>query len=312
MGPTLAMFLVCQSSPILEWSAPAGCPDFDWVATRIENLTLGETSGDVELSGELSVDAEGGYHLRARLRSPSGHTSRELESRDCTVLAQAFALEAALLIAPEQTLLELSHDDDPAPPQSTDFTREPERPDEDSRDDRGSPRPIAHVRVAPMLGVSTLRPGVDGGLAAAAGIGGARLMAEIVVSTWPLGRIGYVDDMDRRGRADLSALAGGINLCQRSRLGRFDLGACLGADAGFVIARPSGLPDGRRRASATMSGRFGPRIGLHLTPAWMLVLDVPIVVALLRPGFSVQEVGVVWRAPPVGLAPALGVEWRRR
>jgi hypothetical protein len=310
MGRMLAVMLVCQSSPNIEWSAPPGCPDSDWIAARIESLTRAEIPSEVEIFGELSSSREDGYHLRARLSSRSGHTSRELDSTDCRVLAQAFALEAALLIAPEQALLGLSSGDDERDGDSGASASRP--PSTDSPATQRTARPLLHVRVAPALGIWSMRPGLDGGLAAAVGVGGARLMAEIIVSTWPLGRVAYGDDIGRRGHAELSALAGGINLCQRSQLGRFELGACMGADVGFVAARPSGLLDGRQRAGATVSGRAGPRIGLRLHPSWMLVLDTPLVVPLLRPGFSVQEVGVVWRAPPVGLAPSLGVEWRHR
>ncbi len=80
---------------LIEWTAPAECPDHANIASRVEVALGGTATTNLTATVHLTRVA-GGFRAELRITSSAGTGERALEHRDCEILAQSVALLIAL------------------------------------------------------------------------------------------------------------------------------------------------------------------------------------------------------------------------
>lgn len=107
---SLAALATAHAAPsILDWQAPAECPQASSMRTKVEDL-LGQPLDThrrqfLHFLGQVRVEGTGEYQVTIVAEGPDGTRERTLHQRDCGNLSDAAALIVALAIDPTLTLL---------------------------------------------------------------------------------------------------------------------------------------------------------------------------------------------------------------
>ncbi len=316
--------------PPVQWSAPAGCPDQSRVVSKIDSL-LGRPLEPDELRMEGRIDpSASGWTLTLTTSVGNLVDQRALEANDCSVLADAAALVAVVMLDPvqaadtieeEAAAAEAARDEGPrtiAPPPETPSVRgelEPEPEPEPVRP-RSAPVPfepsiLARVRGGGEFGAVPSGTGTfDLGIAVA-GFGRAgRLRAELI------------------GGYSIGRDATSPNATVRVHLGMVSPRICASLPAGpLEIPLCGGLEVGAMRADSNASGGGTSNalwLAVHAEPGvrWAfsrrvsLWASAQVVVPMRYPAFELVDpaddtnVEAVYEPQPVAARGLLGFEFR--
>jgi hypothetical protein len=284
----------------LRWQAPAECPDATAVHAAIASLVPehplhAETPPkvDAQIEGEAS-----GFVLRLQLAAKSGTRTRELRARACASLADAVAMEVALLIEAEReaaiaddTARTTASDSTPTVPATT--TPAPTPAATTSPKDEAPKRPHWRVRFGALVGARV----VEGSLAAptngAPPVG--RFWAGVLDHPpRPHGVVAVPERSDEGSRISLSTLT--LAGCGRWGRGRFALAGCGGAELGVQWAKGIGLDGSRSTAEPSVAFVVTPKIEIVAHRLVVVSLGPWVRVSAVRPGVRVDGVGELYRA----------------
>ncbi|MEM7152518.1 MAG: hypothetical protein AAF799_06740 [Myxococcota bacterium] len=270
---------------VLDWEAPASCPDASTIEARVAALTAGQEHGEgtLEIVGRVQEQGAGFVlTLTTTLRETSGE--RQLQSTRCAELAETVALVVAVSLdptvsgsAPRKDETEESEAGVPDPseeaqaeePQEVRPSRTTSSTPERSERRRPArrwnrPGPILRAGVGPEWGAL---PGITAGLRLAIGMGWPSLRVMVVGS--------YLTPRRDEGPPPSAALHQqgmvGVLGCGVPRVGAWAWPLCAGIEAGGVRIDGRGLQQPRTFvgpwlgpvASAGVVRRVG-RVGLWL------------------------------------------------
>ena len=288
-----------ESDARLRWTAPTGCPASADVETEIEELA-GMTLADVEA---ISVDAavvegeDGGYQLSLRIETDTGAQARTLESPDCGELAGV----AATLVA--VTMQAAVPEPEPEP------TPEPEPAPEPEPEPEPAPEPEPEAPAWSGFAGFSIGPGF-GALPGLAAVGSLALGAR---SRWlQLEADGNVWFPRSTRLADASGTlllwSIGTRACGLPAAGRVTFPLCAGAEGGQMQGSAEGVANARRASLPWFAVTTRAGVRVPLTGRLSLRADLGVLIPVLRPGFSIDGVGVLHRATPVAGTGGLGLE----
>jgi len=309
----------------LEWTAPEGCPDRSQIEAAIA-LQLGRPPGraeDPEVVAAIVVDErDGGWHAQAELLVDGSGGVRELQAEACGTLADAVVFVVAATIDPAVT------------PRATDFDALP-RADElwlDRQDARlRAPTPrradasrlprrsasLGTARREPMLRVGIPAaavlaigplPGIAGGVAGALALLHRRVRVELGATFLPAKRARF--DARPAAGGELRLVAADARVCPRWQWGGLGLDACAGVQAGAVHGRGFGIDQPATTRQPWVALTVGPRLS-YAPIRWLAIgLGADLLVPFVRPAFTVESLGRLWRPLPAGFLGMLGVELR--
>ncbi len=316
---------------LLEWNAPAECPDQSRVDARLQQLVPGERAQSLRARAEVTAIA-GGWRLQVELSSATGTSVRELEAQSCAVLLEAAVFIVAVAIDP--AIASMAMRDDalqaveveppalvPVVPAEPESEPEPEAPREEADAQperfvapelRSGPRAIDRRRIGgalrAALAVGTaevsrfdLAPSLTGA------IRGRYWRAELGLR-YVAGRTQPIEGpADAELRLDAAgAVARG---CGVAPAGPVEIPVCAGIDLAAVRGRPSGLVAPRDRIALRAAVDVAVAVAWPLTRRVALWLEAAGGFALLRPKFVARDQQIHLGAP-ASFAALLGIELR--
>ena len=307
----------------LQWTAPPPCPDEGSVRGRIEQLLrrpLGSVADLDPLRVRATVRTEGeGWTMALTLGTAAGERTRTLAGPSCDTLAETAALLAAISLDPGV--------DPSAPPVAvTPRVSEPKPKPKPDPPPQPTPSEKPTSDAAPPL---VTDPGLRGAvlIAGSGALGITPLIAPGLSGTvsilWPHARVQVrLDHWFARtvavpgpddAAASISMTTGEVRGCVVPTVAIVEFPLC----AGVLAGRMRGVGE----ALATSTDARLPIVGLDLGPAIAVapralrgvvafVLAVDVVLPLLRPGFVVDDLGLISRIAPVVGRATLGIEFR--
>lgn len=298
------------------WDAPHGCPGVRGVRTLIEAY-VGEPldlprSKPISAEGVIVRMEDGTFRMTFRLESVAGVTNDVMVADECRTLADALALKVALAMDPVAVLGALGEPEpepapavEPPPDPPTPAPPPPPERDEESRDRpqrvRGFLRPVGGVGFGPL-------PELGPGVALYGGVIFPWWRIELGVDHWfeQPARLAEFPDAG----ADIGTVSGHARLCPTPRVSSVELPVCAGVELGAMYGRGVGLGRPRTSWRAWAAIDVGPAIAWEARPWFALWAESTAVFALLRPGFRVEDVGSLYRAPVASARVVAGVEFR--
>ena len=260
----------------LTWSAPAECPDRDWVVRSVSarlNSHASQPTAAVEASGRV-VRRDDVYQLT--LQTHAGE--RQLSAASCEELAGSAALILAFIADPERAEM-------PA--------EVPEAPAADSGEE--TPLEVSGYARAEWLVDVGMLPHAATGPGIALGLTLANTSVELAAGFLLNNNVTYVaaGGGGQQTVAQLHAFAAQLGVCQRLVAGP-DLGLCLFGEHMRIVADPDEALRSRTTPSAPVwtvlgAARLAVPIGTRL--AWYVELGLG--VPLLGARFRVMGIGVI-------------------
>jgi hypothetical protein len=317
----------------LEWTAPSSCPSETHVRERIARF-LGRPTRPEEVehlfARAIVETTPEVYVMRSTLGSASGVSSKRRQDPACDVLVDAFALEVALAIDPEGALERMSMElgeaepatDEPEDSTSTDEATEPEttesteipvEPPAETATVSSDPRERSEwslggsVRLEGGLLVGPL-PSAAGGPGLALALRGRRWQLELLGSYAFARPARFATEPDVGGDLSLgwAELRGGPSFTA----GPLEIPLLLGLQLGAMRGEPVGVDQPSTRHRAWMAGTAGLGLLWPVHPVVAPAIHATGIVPLLRPGFGVENLGPVHRAPAWGARLSIGLEFR--
>lgn len=307
----------------LEWRAPVGCASEGEVIAEVEQLLAGRRPPEVvEVRAEVVAEGPGFTAMVAI----GGAAPRMLRAGECAALGRAVAVVIAVAVdpsgsreggVPEAGVV-------PAPPDRVGpvGVAGPVEPDGVAVDPVVEPVAVDPVVVSEPV---RARPRVVHGL----GVRGGLLVG---ATDFPTGAVGVVYGLERgllrvEARAlyatprrityDKTFDGAGVRVqavtfaalaCVAPGSATLRVPLCLGAEAGPLIGRGIGVPNGLLRADLWASGLFGVGVVGRAHRRFNLMLGLEIAVALRRPAFHVADYDPV-RSRAVGARLLVGFEF---
>jgi hypothetical protein len=311
----------------VQWEAPPGCPDVQVVSDRIADLLgRGVQPGEIELRGTITAVATG-WSLQLDTRVGELEDSRSLDANDCSVLADAAALVAVVMLDPvlaaatietraaaaAAVTKEVTIKTTPPPPKIPEAEREPEPPPPPRarRWDRPPPRPRRSGEVPGLWlraragGEFGAIPGGTGGFEFAFAIGGDRLRGEIV-GAYFIGR----PTNDGLLRVHLGTAT--PRVCGMIVAGPIDVPLCAGIELGGMLGQSDAVGI-QSETRFWLAAQAEPGIRWAFSKRVSLWVGVQAFVPIVFPQFELQGVGDpqrVHRPNPAGLRGLAGLEFR--
>jgi hypothetical protein len=301
---------------VVRWSAPPECPDRAALVQRIAALVPGATGRGVAVEIDLHREATG---LRGSLvlRTPWGSTTRVLEAERCEAVLEATALLVAIAIEPLETERALAREhaagvappttrEVPSPPSPRRRTAAPVAPTEPAGQPAMEPSEAPSPSPAPSRVVQG-KVRVEGGAAAgllpepgtvvavAAGVRYRLVRVGAHGVLWPAQQA--LHPRDPTVAATLRLWAAGAHACSGPRWGAVELPVCLGLDAGAMRGQGRGaLLRAEAAVRPFLALRLGPALAWSPVPAVALWLGVDVAATVVRPRFSIEDLGPIHSA----------------
>ncbi len=275
----------------VEWSAPAGCPDAQHVTTRMRELVGGSAHHappprPLVLRG--TVTTRGADWVLHTVTGPtSTPEQRTIGAPNCELLAEAFALIAAFVVAPDlhPAEPESTAPKTPQPPATTDESTEGPPPSS------ATPRPAGiRLGVGPMVAV-----GVGHLPSLATGLGGAIALetsdayrGELAGMLWLGQRTVFAND-PRPLAISVDLASVGPSVCVPfSRPQGIRLSACGHVDVGVMTGEGEALVPGKGR-SWWLSFGGGFAAAFRVTDALSLRGRLDLTIPVFRPRFALDD-----------------------
>jgi hypothetical protein len=292
----------------LQWEAPEGCPAGDDVAARVEVLlgrTLdADTRDPVAVKGVIRRESQARFVLTVAIRTAAGERERTFSGQTCEVLADTAALVVAAAI--EEPVPEPEPEPKPVEP-SPEQTRPPAGPPPSPPTPKPDDRIVAGAARAGVAGLLGPLPGATLGVEAAAALLVRRARVELRFAYW----------FPRDAEADLEGRGGEIQLwtlgargCWAPSVKIVEFPLCGGVQAGPMQGDGFGLGAPTSTRLAWVAFDAGAAIVIlpwHFFGFW---LGADLLVPATRPGFAIEDLGLLHRAAPVGGQAVLGIEGR--
>ena len=308
----------------IEWIASDSnqCPDAAYVAARTARLLDGATADAPRLRARALVahDESGPWRVDLSTESAAGTGHRSVAAESCRAAADATALILALAVDAEGAATDAGADSTPGktapttlaaiagPVPATSSSRETPVPPPDR-----SPSKIFSAGVYALADLGTL-PRIAPG-------GGIRLGAtppfapavrlELGASLWVPQTVSPAAP-SLSSRFDLRSFE--VAACWTPSLGRWELGACVGGELGWITASGTSSGTGVGRSSDALWPilRGGITGAFRLGARWAIRADLGLGVSLDRPEFRWEGVGAGTAQSPAVVAAraAVGLEVR--
>lgn len=293
----------------LDWSAPPGCPTAAEVRAAIDvNLAGDGLDGPwdvVQVHGAIeAVDDAWVLHVDAVL--PAGSVTRDVESHTCAELAEAAGLILAVILDPLRVVattkreVVVAQDAEQAPKlEATPRIASP--PVSTPRRRRGA--------VDLRLGASGELGSLGGRLRAGAWLGVGvvlrRFRIDVAGQWWGPRR---VLPFEAAPSAGVVVQQGGIAVrgCVIPTDGALAFATCLGAEAGVSRGRGTGLQRATVSHPPWVAVVIGPELSWTSTRRVGLWVAADAMVHVVRPRWTVRDLGVAAQTGPVGFRLVLG------
>lgn len=301
----------------LGWEAPEECPDARALQVDVERL-LGRPLDAADLT---SIGMDGrvkrrgkAWHLWLEI---GGAQARELDAPRCETLAEVAALYVALAVDP---MAMLDAEVPAALSTSRDYAGTTELPWPDAQGGTTLDTPPVTVKKrARELGIGArFMAGVSGfllpGAAAGVAVGFAVMLPRARFEA--LGSYSLPTEAEHDEEPDIGAEiqlgAAALRGCPVLKARRWEFPLCAGVEVGAMVARGLGVEKPTVQRSLWAAITAGGAAAWQPVSAIALWAQVDAVVPLVRPGFAVEGLGSLFRAPPAGVQGFLGLEARFR
>ncbi|MCA9704713.1 MAG: hypothetical protein KDK70_02550 [Myxococcales bacterium] len=299
----------------LAWDAPQACPGREVVLERVEGL-LGRSLRDAEASPvrvQARVEPVGeALRLSLRTETAEGRSDREMSGQTCEVLVDAAALVIAVALDPS---LALGPEPEPEPePQPLGDLPECIEPDAieaqalEPAEPAPAPEPVAGTVRAAVTGSLGPLPLAAPGVEVVAGFVRRQARVELGFDYFFARRVAAASGDDRGGEIQLWTLA--ARGCWAPGVSILEFPVCGGVQAGPMRGEGYGLSTPTTTRLAWVAAEVGGALlirGLPLVDVWA---GADLVVPLTRPGFFIDDVGLVHRSGGVGGEASVGLEVR--
>jgi len=299
-----------ETAFVIDWRAPPECPATADIRERVAQM-LGDQAEDTlqRAPGSMTgrVEQEGGqWTLTLHIENPAGVSDDRVTGGDCRMLAEVAAVKVAVAVSPEAVVetLEEARRPQPVARAETPVAPQPEPP---AAAKTPSPAPSGFLRLAGAVGDGVL-PRIDAGVGVAGGVLIRQLRVELGATYWFPMTVTAPGADDDGGR--IFMVSGYADACPVPGLGPLEFPVCLGIELGDVEGRGIGIDDPKRARRLWVGARVGPALVWRMTRRLALWVQAQGVVALLRPGFSLEEHGIIHRSAGVALRGVLGMEVR--
>ncbi len=308
----------------LQWTAPSDCPQRDAVRHQIGEHLAREDFGDalsqVRVAGTLTGEGDT-WTLTVAVTLPDGDVRRQVQGSSCQELTQAAGLIIAVALDPLRAAAQARRAAEPAPqpqpqPQPVVERTAPERPSAPTPEPHAppqaepfaasspAPRRAIDLRVGPLLELGTLDT-IRAGAYVSAGLVWTHVRVDLGAA-WvaPRRRRPFAAEPDAGVRVQQ---AGGlVRACFVPGRDAVVIATCAGVEAGFMRGRGIGLTTAQTSAAPSVATTLGPeltwisrrRIGLWAAADAMF--------HLVRPRWSVPELGVAAQTRTVGFRVVVG------
>ncbi len=317
------------AEPSVRWTAPAGCPDQARVRSQIDAL-LGRAldPSELKLDGRIEAAASG-WTLTLTTTVGTLVDARSLEANDCSVLADAAALVAVVMLDPvraadsieqEAAAAQVAREEEakaqpvqPPPPAQPEPEPEPEpeRPRVERPRTPFAPRVLARLRGGGEFGAI---PGGTGSFdfgVALAGLGAAGRLRVEVVGLYSIGR----DVTSDNARVGVQLGAAAPRVCATLPAGPIEIPLCGGVEIGAMRA-DSNAPAGGTTNALWIAAHAEPGVRWAFADRLSLWLSAQVIVPVRYPDFELRDpsdssiVEDVYRPEPVAVRGLLGLEVR--
>jgi hypothetical protein len=298
----------------LSWEAPSECMDREQALVRLRELfpelpdEVPDEQGVVAVTVEITDTT-----AQVRFVGPRGEDERTLEGQSCELLAKAVVMVIAVAVEAEVVTLVEAPADKPEEPEEEAPDEQPDESLEASFEQPRDEPPRQHARGhVGVLGGGGWGP-IDAGMGAVVlelGAHGRRWRASARGVWIPPRTLALADDPTFIGSYDGGF--GGARACFATPFaqGQLELPICAGIEAGVLRGRGVGStpsPDTATQPWAAVG--LGPGVR-YVANRWIaLSLEVDLVAALLRGGFTIGGV-VAQTQAPIGVRALAGVEVR--
>lgn len=295
----------------LEWDAPASCPGHAQVLEAIQMRWRADPGFDPQfrIHARVRVEAvDSGLEAELHVTAPSGAVERTLSAERCETIVEASSLLVAMTAG---AMLEPSPASQSVPPPPAEAGKTtPAISTGPAKIGRPPPRvepPVSPTEPAAAPQEDPSRPRLGGQLRASAGIGlggiatvtgGVGGGAGLTLGRWQLdvvGRYWFVQRLPVPDRGELGANVRRWTLGPRLgpvfRWRRFEFPLQVGLDAGLAHARGYGITTPRSSARPWVSAGVFPAALWRVTPHFALGVGTELSAVLLRPLFTMADVG---------------------
>lgn len=317
-SPSVAAPPASRSGPELDlqWEAPPECPsqaDIEHSVLALLGRPLRDSEAPIHVRARVAEDG-GALVLHLRTENPEGARERVFPGQSCDVLAETTALVIATAL---DSSLAFGEPDTPAPTSAiaTDNTaiasnQEPTVPDSPAVEAvpqarvlglGGAVRASAAGNVGPL---PTIAPGIE----LSAALLHKRTRVELRFAQWLPRRVSSSVRDDAGGEIDLWTL--GVRGCWVPSASVVEFPLCGGIASGLMRGEGVGLgaPATTRLPWLAIDG--GAAVTVRPVPYLGVWLGADVIVPITRPGFRIDDLGLVHRAGPVGGQAVLGIEAR--
>ncbi|MCH9682562.1 MAG: hypothetical protein K0V04_14085 [Deltaproteobacteria bacterium] len=314
--------MVSPSELELEWDAPASCPPRHTLLNRVQGLLgrpLGEASPPSVQVRAVVSDGGDAFVLKLEMTTAAGQRIREFPGQTCEVLTDTAALVIATALDPSLAFgVEPEPEPEPGPEPGPEPDPEPE-PVEVEPPPTVEPEPELTPQpepAEPPLG-GAVRAGAVGNLgplpSAALGMGVAvallrkRLRVELGFGYW-FPRPASSSIPGAGGRFQLWAVS--ARGCWAPRLPLVEVPLCGGLQAGPMRGDGTGLDAASTIRLPWVATELGGAFVVRPVSYLGVWLGADLVVPLTRPGFVIDDLGVVHRSRAVGGQAMVALEVR--
>ncbi len=303
-----------EDGPALAWDAPAECPDLSSVKGYAERLLGASVEGScgagIHAHGKVEPTELGQWRLELAI-SVGGHLEEEtLVAKRCGALGEAMALKVALACNPlavVQTIQqpETAEPVTKAPAQSS--PSEAEAPAYSAGDEQPPPSSPLRLGVRAMGGAgSNQLPGISPGVALFSSLSLPMIRFELGGQFYWGAEARYAA-LPEVG-ADLRLFSGTARTCLTPRVGRFGFPACGGFELGWMEGDGFGVEERYSARSLWGAVVLGAAVRFPVDSPVALWVEGDAVIAFLRPGFYMRNLGELYVAASGGARAAAGVD----
>ncbi len=305
----------------IDWSAPETCPTREALLEELDAYLDHESAGSSDRVDQVQArieQSESGWKLHLRAQVEGGVLERTLEADRCELLGKAAALMISVLVHPTAVVesIEKAKTTQPKPAPEPEFDPQPQLQAQVESEREPSPwLPSLRVGLSGGAALGTF-PGPAGQLQLQFGLVFRHLRAEIMaVYTTPTEVLysdaeleaAQIDPSENPGvGASVQSWSAGGRLCGTPRAQRWRFVLCAGGEAGKYLANGVGLNDPRRATPNALRLSAGAGAEFALTSQLLLNLSGDAIVPILRPSFSVGDVGALHTVGAIGGRVSLG------
>jgi hypothetical protein len=305
---------------VLRWTAPAECPAADAVSAEVDRL-LGPSSArppaPIPVDATVSRDDLGAWHVHLETPGEGTPRVREIHAASCAAIADATALILAMMIDPAAAAAAPPSPaaappiEAKAPPIAparvpVEAPRSPPPPPPPPQLLPPAPTPTS-LRIAALAGLDTASlPAVAASLALSGSFVYGAQRFEIGLGYYP-SRKGTVPARPGTG-GYVDLFTGSVGTCRHFGSEAIEVGPCVGVELGRLHASGFGVSSPGEGSTLWAAASLGGVLSLRLISNLALVLRLGAAAPLLRPSFVLENVGAVYRPPPVTARGSGGVE----